>query len=37
VLERVQACPETDFVKVATLVRQRDTLDPFVLVASIDP
>ena len=34
--ERVLACPQADPAKVATLIRQRDTLDPFVLAARID-
>lgn len=35
-LERVQTCPQADPAKVAALIRQRDTLDPFVLAARID-
>jgi hypothetical protein len=35
-LERVQACPQADPLKLAALIRQRDTLDPFALAARID-
>ena len=35
-LDRVRACPEADAVAVATLVRLRDRLDPFVLAVRID-
>lgn len=34
--ERVLACPQADPAKVATLTRQRDTIDPFALAARID-
>jgi hypothetical protein len=35
-LERVQACSQADPAKLAALIHQRDTLDPFVLAARID-
>lgn len=35
-LERVHACPTADPAKLAQLLRQRDTLDPFELAARID-
>ena len=35
-LDRVRACPQADPAKVAALVRQRATLDPFLLAARID-
>ena len=35
-LDRVRACPQADPAKVAALVRQRATLDPFLLAARVD-
>ncbi len=35
-LDRVRACPHADPLKVAALVRQRSTLDPFALAARVD-
>lgn len=35
-LDRVRACPDADAPAVATLIRLRDRLDPFVLAARID-
>ena len=35
-LDRVRVCPQADAEKVAALVRQRDSLDPFALAARID-